>query len=319
MLLRDFIKVHMQELLTEHNGLIFGHNLVDVGWVAGTIPPLPDNPNYVDLPITDIAGVGLAVGSSLGNRPVVYISRYHGYLWLNLAPVATYAAASLTVFKQDCWFMMRAIADDGAFGPIASGSLINLALQTKELTVCAPTNTSEWGEIWEYFIENRSPIFVSEHRNSYAREDVQLKNSPADSIVVLSVGGTSILLQEIQNSLAINNISASAYNIFWLRPFRLPAGVAEQIDRAKYIFVLDPGPKSFGLASGIVAELTTSAKIKVFANPDTFSGYAAELRSSVGNTNLIVQSILQIIDPVSTKRNRLWAAFSDYFKYLLKQ
>ena len=54
--LRDQIKLSMQELIETQDGLIFGQNLTDIGWVAGTLPELPNSKNYVELPISDIAG-----------------------------------------------------------------------------------------------------------------------------------------------------------------------------------------------------------------------------------------------------------------------
>ena len=165
--LRSGICNSMESLLIEKNGLIFGHNLTDVGWVAGTIPPLPEHPGYIELPITDIAGVGIAVGAAISNRPIVFISRYQGYLWFNLAPLATYASVSRTVFNQDCWIMFRSIADDGALGPVASGTYLSLATQILGLRVVAPVTKLQWKEVWKQFLSKKDPMFVSEHRSTY--------------------------------------------------------------------------------------------------------------------------------------------------------
>ena len=137
--LRDQIKLSMQELIETQDGLIFGQNLTDVGWVAGTIPELPNSKNYVELPISDIAGPGIAVGSAISGRPTVYISRYQGYLWFNMAPFATYAAPARVVFDQQCKLLIRSIADDGSLGPIAAGSHFssqNFAQQDRRGRAC---------------------------------------------------------------------------------------------------------------------------------------------------------------------------------------
>lgn len=296
MLLKDLIRSRMSEVLNSHNGLIFGHNLVNVGWVAETIPALPDHPNYIDLPITDIAGAGLAVGSALSGRPVVYISRYHGYLWLNLAPIATYAAPCKTAFQQDCWLMIRAIADDGAFGPVASGTLLGLAVQIRDLTVCAPSNSSEWEEVWEYFLKNKSPIFVSEHRNSYGVKNLNHANSYEHSIVVLSIGGTSALLPEIKKGLESANIDFSHYSVLWLKPLKFSDQVLSHLARAKHVFILDPGSKQYGVACGIVTELGLGSKAYILSASDFLPGYAKSLQSKVGDPAMIVHSILTVVD-----------------------
>jgi pyruvate/2-oxoglutarate/acetoin dehydrogenase E1 component len=284
----------MRELMHDHNGLIFGQNLVDVGWVANTIPPEPQNSSYIDLPITDVAGVGLAVGSALSGRPTVFISRYHGYLWFNLAPIATYAAISKEAFQQDCWLMIRAIADDGAFGPVASGNLLSLAVQARGLTVCAPANIQDWQEVWKHFLANRSPLFISEHRNSYSLDVQPNSNSLSDSIVILSVGGTAALLTSIQTQLRNKNIDASIYNILWISPLRIPEEHRNHIFNSRLVFILDNCPQPYGIANGLISNLGIGSKSHILASRERISGYAKELRSSVGDIDEIVNYILRI-------------------------
>ena len=139
-------------------GLIFGQNLTDVGWVANTLPPFENHPGYIELPITDIAGPGISVGAALSGKPSIYICRYQGFLWLNIMPFATYAASCRRVFDQDCPVMIRAIADDGSFGPISGGSHFSLALQTSELKVVAPVIDTDWDNIWTNFASSKDPI-----------------------------------------------------------------------------------------------------------------------------------------------------------------
>ena len=47
--------------LLNNDSLMFGQSLKGAGWLGGTIP---DCEGLVDLPITDIAGPGFAVGSA---------------------------------------------------------------------------------------------------------------------------------------------------------------------------------------------------------------------------------------------------------------
>jgi deoxyxylulose-5-phosphate synthase len=192
--------------------------------------------------------------------------------------------------------MIRAIADDGAFGPVASGSLINVAVQIKELTVCAPTNVKDWQEVWEYFLTNKSPIFVAEHRNSYSQNDLAIMNSSTDNVVLISIGGTSILLPEVQSQLREHGIFASTYNILWLKPLKLTDSVKSHLTNAEHVVILDPGTKDYGVAAGIVHALGISSKSTILASSDSYPGYAEMLRSGVGDAQRITRTIIELIN-----------------------
>jgi pyruvate/2-oxoglutarate/acetoin dehydrogenase E1 component len=283
----------MTEHLIKNEGLIFGHNLTDVGWVAGTIPEIPEHPGYVELPITDIAGVGIAVGASLAGKPVIFISRYQGYLWFNLAPIATYAAIADTVFEQESWIMIRSIADDGAFGPIATGTYLSLAAQIPNLDIVSPTSPSEWDEIWSHFLSNRKPIFVSEHRSSYPNsKSIELHTDQPD-IVILSIGGNAINYEKLSSLLSNEDLICSVFNLLWIKPLKFPVHFFENLSKAKRCLILDPSFKEYGLAQSVAQVLSdfTAIPISVIASKHGFPGYARELRSSLITEEEVINEI----------------------------
>ena len=296
--LRSEICNSMESLLVEKNGLIFGHNLTDVGWVAGTIPPLPEHPGYIELPITDIAGVGIAVGAAISNRPIVFISRYQGYLWFNLAPLATYASVSRTVFNQDCWIMFRSIADDGALGPVASGTYLSLATQILGLRVVAPVTKLQWKEVWKQFLSKKDPMFVSEHRSTYEIDYEFEVHSKAPKVVVLSIGGTFINLRDVSCKLQEKKINHSSHSLLWISPIQISANVIEEIVKSSLCVILDPGSKDFGVGAGVqqyISELCQT-KIIVIASKEKISGYSSNLKSSIASSETIVKQILKYLE-----------------------
>jgi pyruvate/2-oxoglutarate/acetoin dehydrogenase E1 component len=283
----------MSEHLNENEGLIFGHNLTDVGWVAGTIPELPDHPGYVELPITDIAGVGIAVGASLAGKPVVFISRYQGYLWFNLAPIATYAAIADKVFEQESWIMIRSIADDGAFGPIATGTYLSLAAQIPNLEIVSPTSPDEWNQIWHHFVSNRKPMFVSEHRSSYQNSERFELRSDQPDIIILTIGGNAIKPETLKSLLLNEKLTCSIFSLLWIKPLKFPPNFIEDLSTAKRCFIIDPSFKEYGLAQSVAHVLSefTSIPIAVIASKYGFPGYAKELRSSLITEREILNEI----------------------------
>ena len=285
----------MHSLLSEYNGLIFGHNLTDVGWVAGTLPDIPDHPGYVELPITDIAGIGIAVGSALSGKPVVFISRYQGYLWFNLAPLATYAAISRTVFDQDCWFMMRSIADDGAFGPVASGSFISLATQIPELNVCAPSNAEEWNEIWRYFLSHKQPLFVAEHRATFENDDSLILKVTKPEVTILAIGGSAVRLREINELLNAANINNNCFNILWLKPLKLNEEIRTSISESKLLVIIDVGRIEFGISAEIERQLKSGIKTIILSGNDHVPGYSNKLRSRIIESAEVVSAVIGVL------------------------
>ena len=63
--LRETIKDITFKHLKKNNSQVFGQNLVDVGWVAGTLPKLYEKDGVVELPMADVAGGGIVTGSAL--------------------------------------------------------------------------------------------------------------------------------------------------------------------------------------------------------------------------------------------------------------
>lgn len=291
---RNSINTSMRKLLTEYNGLIFGQNLTDVGWVAGTLPELPSHPGYVELPISDIAGPGLAVGAALTRRPVVYISRYQGYLWLNMAPIATYAALARKVFKQDCKIMFRSIADDGAWGPVASGSHFSIALQVPSLKVVAPICPKDWEDIWRNFITNNDPIFVAEHRGTYELENLKVYKDSKPQIVVLFVSSTWLSADNLSEMLKYEGIKHYFENVYWIRPVSISPETLNTIEQTQNCLIVDPCSENSGIGRRIqsfIEDSCPNALIKVVGNEETFSGYSKVLRSRVVSSETIFNAL----------------------------
>jgi len=66
--LASTIKKITQNHLENNNGLLLGQSISAVGWVNNTVP---DCQGIVELPMTDVAGAGIAVGTALvGRRPI---------------------------------------------------------------------------------------------------------------------------------------------------------------------------------------------------------------------------------------------------------
>ena len=74
--IKEITRRHLQE----NNGLLLGQAVTAVGWVNGTVP---DISGIVELPMTDVAGAGFAVGAAMVGRRPIFILRFQDFLMLN--------------------------------------------------------------------------------------------------------------------------------------------------------------------------------------------------------------------------------------------
>ncbi len=289
--LRDTIKASMADVLT-HGGLIFGQNLTDVGWVAGTLPEDPTNPGYVELPIADVAGPGLAVGAALSGRRVVYIVRYSGYLWFNMAPIATYAATSGPLFGQDCPILVRVLSDDGPLGPIAGGSFDGLALQGLGLRVFSPVTPTDWADVWHSWTSTSEPCVVLEYRPHFELNDSTLELEDNPNVVFFSIGSTYRPLMEAKSALSEVGIRVALFRVNHLNPFAAPVESLWLLRDGMKVLVADPGSQ-FGAASTVVAELLKHFDVapRTISTRSQFPGYAQSVMSRPLDAQTVVQMV----------------------------
>jgi metal-dependent amidase/aminoacylase/carboxypeptidase family protein len=86
----ETIKFLSKRLIDSNKGIIIGQCLSAVGWVQNTVPA--QKKGIVELPMTDVAGAGFAVGASLANIRPIFILRFQSFLWLNASPLINHAA-----------------------------------------------------------------------------------------------------------------------------------------------------------------------------------------------------------------------------------
>ena len=90
----ETIKEITKDHLENGNGLLLGQCVTAVGWIGGTIP---DCKGIVELPMTDVAAPGFAVGCALMGRRPIFVVRYQGFMWYNCSSLVNYAAKSKAV------------------------------------------------------------------------------------------------------------------------------------------------------------------------------------------------------------------------------
>jgi acetoin:2,6-dichlorophenolindophenol oxidoreductase subunit beta len=289
----------IREITIKHlskEGLLFGQSLKGAGWLAGTIP---DCEGLVDLPITDIAGPGFAVGAALvGIRPI-FLVRFQGFLWLNASPIINYAAKSLSIWNRPCPLFIRAVGMEGnGIGPVASGCLHSVFMHPPGLKVVAPMTPKEYKNVWNDFYSNDTPVFVSEHRNSYSisKEMPDIHNKKS-KITILAISAARINAIEAVEELENEGLNCDIFHLVWLKPFKASDKLLSSLENTKLGLVIDTDFETCGASQSIAYELMlkTGAKVYGFGLADKVSGVSKETENLTPSGSEIKEKIKSIL------------------------
>ena len=258
----DVIKAITKKHLEEDNGLLFGQSVTAVGWINGTVP---DVKNIVELPMTDVAASGFAVGAALVGRRPIFVLRFQNFFTINCSQLINYAAISKELFEQGVPVFIRCIGSDGA-GPAHSGILHNIPMYFPGFRVAAPMTPEDYEEVWQSFMREDVPYFVSEHRNSYANEENwkdEICEGAAD-LTIYAVSDARSTAREAVKKLREIGVRVNLVHVLWLKPFdiermRLP------LCRSRAGLVADIGFPTCGAARDLAYQLTERTRIFVKA------------------------------------------------------
>ena len=292
----ETIKEITRDHLTNENGLLFGQCVTAVGWIGGTVP---DCEGIVEIPMTDVAGSGFAVGAALMGRRPIFITRYQGFMWYNATSFVNYAAKSKQVWGKACPVFIRSIAGEGnGIGHTASSSLHSMIMHTPGLPVAAPITPIEYQSVWEYFKKNDDPIYVSEHRNSYnlTEEMNDVYREDADiTIIAISSGRLNVI--EADKILRGKGIKCSIFHLLWLKPFEPPEIMLESLKRTKVGLVIDSDYEITGASRSIAYELMhlTGVSVHALGLEDRVCGAAPHLENITPSPQKITTTVQKLV------------------------
>lgn len=245
--IREITRAHL-----EGGGMLLGESVSAVGWVNNTVP---DTTNIVELPMTDVAGAGIAAGAALAGRRPVFVVRFQDFLILNGSPLIFYAAKLKDLHGRSAPVFVRAIAAEG-LGPVHSGVLHSLFMHFPGFKVASPMTPREYEDVWRIYMENDDPFICSEHRASYSNKD-ELADETVDGadITIYSISATRFEAKKAAKLLRNEGLKCNLVNIVWLKPFALSSRLIEPLKDSKIGLVVDPGHEIAGASESIAYTL----------------------------------------------------------------
>lgn len=298
MTLAEYISTYTRELIIDKDAIVMGQCLTAVGWVAGTIPPLKDHPNIIELPMADVAGGGFAVGAALNEaRPVIYVIRYQGFLWYNAISIANYAAKSFELFGVPCPLIVRAIGMEGGIGPVAGNSHLSLLLRMPGLNIFAPMTIAEWKRSMEFhFEQSKNPTIIGEHRASYSLT-IELKDYVySDARVnLLAIGASRLNARTAHDDLKDRGIKVNLFNLYMLSPLTWPEGLLESVTELGSCIIIDSDFEKWGPSQNIAYMLSsiTKCKIELLGLQTRSAGFSKATDNVSPSAQEIIQKVQQ--------------------------
>jgi len=289
----DTIREISRRHLEENNGLLLGQAISAVGWVNNTVP---DCRGIIELPMTDVAGAGIAVGTAMVGRRPIFVLRFQDFLVLNGSQLIFYAAKSKELHGRSTPIFVRAIAADG-IGPVHSGVLHSIFMHFPGFRVCSPMTPKEYEAIWSDFMAHDDPMIVSEHRISFSNTEEldDILHINAD-ITLYPISATRFEAVKASELLAKEGIVCNVVHILWLKPFVADERMIQPLRQSNHGLVIDAGHEIAGAAQSIAYQLTqvTGIVVKALGLKDHTKCLCPSLKNEIPTADRIVE-IVRII------------------------
>jgi transketolase C-terminal domain/subunit len=279
--LRDAIKSKVREHLLNKRGKAYGQCLTAVGWVGGTLPELYEEDGMVELSMADVAGGAIVVGAALAGYKPIYVVRYQGFQWYNCVSIINYAAKSKELWKRPCPIFVRSIAMEGAIGPVAGSSHHALYQRMPGIKIVSPMTPNEYNEVYQSFLIDDEPYYVSEHRKSFDNTE-DLNNSVSydnPDFTIFAISITRFEMNKLKKLSEEKDLKLNIFHILWLKPFKICDDQINSLINSKYggIVLDDDYPEG---SQSVIACYLSQASDKIvhtFGLKEITAGFSPEV------------------------------------------
>lgn len=281
-----------------NGGRCFGQCLTAVGWVGGTLPELYEEDGMVELSMADVAGGAIATGIALAGERPIYVVRYQGFQWYNAPSIVNYAAKSKEIWGVPCPIFVRSIAMEGGVGPVAGSSHHSIYDRMPGLKIASPMTPREYEAVYESFMNDDVPYYVSEHRKSYdnAAELEDFVHDEAD-ITLLPISVTRFAAVEARQILESMGYKVNIVHQLWIKPFAAKEKSADSLARSKCGGILLDDDYEQGVASSLAHQLMLLSKKEVhtLCIENRTAGFHPDVDVFPPNKDKIVEKALSIL------------------------
>lgn len=297
----DISRQHLRD-----GGLILAQNAEAVQNVHGTVPV--GEQGVTILPTSETAMAGVAIGTALSGKPMIYILRFSSFTWLQASPLVNYAGIAKELWGYDIPLFVRILAMDGG-GPTHSGSMVSILAHRPGLAIAAPCTPIEYQDVWGWFQEHRQPVILNEHRSTYQNSggylDKQVTSPRAKSremrfVVIATSSAREMALRAAESLAWDDGIGGEVFNLLWLNPIENNSNWAAIVDSSRAIrkvVVADCAYEPCSIAEHVAYRIAseTGAKVRVVGIEPRLSGVAARLENGTPSAERIAKAVKDLL------------------------
>lgn len=295
--IRELTRNHLEQ----NNGLLLGQSITAVGWVNGTVP---DCEGIIELPMTDVAGAGIAVGCAMVGRRPIFVLRFQDFITLNGSPILNYAAKVRELHGQTAPVLIRAVGSE-YLGAVHSGVMHSIPMHFPGIRVHAPMTPGEYEACWKDYMENEDPMYVSEHKFSFQNTDEMPNRVDPDAVITLyAIGHPRFAAAKAVERLAEEGVRCNLVHIARLKPMELSQSELEPLHASGLGLVIDGGFEICGASRDLAYMLAdaTGKPVKAFGLEDRTKVLCPPYQNAAPDEDAIVDMVMQMLDTKSTKR-----------------
>ena len=167
------------------------------------------------------------------------------------------------------------------------------------MKVVAPMTPVEYQDVWNDFYSNEKPVFVSEHRSSYAisKEMPDIINQKS-KITIMAISAARINALEAIDELIKEGIDCDIFHLVNLKPFKISDKLVCSLNSTKLGIVIDTDFETCGASQSIAYELMlkTGVRIHGYGLADKVSGVSKDTENLTPSKFEIKDKIKSIIN-----------------------
>jgi acetoin:2,6-dichlorophenolindophenol oxidoreductase subunit beta len=294
--IREITRQHLEK----NGGLLLGQSITAVGWVNGTVP---DCKGIIELPMTDVAGAGIAVGCAMVGRRPIFVLRFQDFITLNGSPIFNYAAKVKELHGQSAPVFLRAVGAD-YLGCVHSGIMHSIPMHFPGIRVYAPMTPVEYRACWNDFMEHDDPMYVSEHKISFLNKDETPDIVEYDAVITLyAIGAPRFAAIEAVNVLKQQGIVCNLVHVSRLKPMKLGRREIAPLQCSGLGLVVDAGFEICGVSRDLAYRLmdATGVPVKALGLQDRTKLLCPPYQNSSPDAAEIIEYVGHILKTIAVK------------------
>jgi len=251
----------------------------------------------IELSMADVAGGAIVTGAALAGDRSIYVVRYQGFQWYNAASIVNYAAKSKEIWGRPCPVLVRSIAMEGGVGPVAGSSHHSLVHRMPGIKVAAPMTPGEYQNIYDCYMADDDPYYISEHRKSYDNtEEFENIIYPKADFTIFPISITRLEMSKLVQLAEQENIKLNIIHQLWIRPFNIPFSWRLALDNSVYGGLVTDDDYVEGVASSIANELSlaTGKKVHTLGLEPKTAGFYSQVDNLPPTAEKIIEKLKQI-------------------------